>query len=157
MIKIYIIPRSKLLQSNPCCTESNGQLLLKNVSNKPKMVKTLHLGVQDRQKTSSWSNSLTNKQCTRKLVNLSNSNPNRNVMSRRRSAVQRSQLSRKNVSNKPKMVKTLHLGVQDRQKPSSRSNSLTNKQCTKVLFIGQFTRQNFRLCILCLVNKTQNA
>ena len=27
---------------------------------------------------------------------------------------------------------------------------------TKVLFIGQFTRQNFRLCILCLVNKTQN-
>ena len=71
------------------------------------MVKTLYLGMQDRQKTSSRSNSLTNKQCTRKSINLSNSNPNRNLMSRRRSAAQRGQLSRKNVSNKPKMVKTL--------------------------------------------------
>ena len=50
---------------------------------------------------------VTNKQCTRKLINLSNTNPNRNLMSRRRSAAQRGQLSRKNVSNKPKMVKTL--------------------------------------------------
>ena len=37
-------------------------------------------------------------------------------MSRRRSAAQRGQFLQKNVSNKPKMVKTLALGVQDRKK-----------------------------------------
>ena len=37
-----------------------------------------------------------------------------------------------------------------------KKSSSRGQEAAKVLFIGQFTRQNFRLCILCLVNKTQN-
>ena len=40
---------------------------------------------------------------------------------------------------------------------SIKSKLNATQNSSKVLFIVQFTRQNFHLCILCLVHKAQNA